>query len=402
MDGSAFDEPLDGEPLRFLSVVLDTANFECCWITRRWKTASRDPVAPPESEDFIGAFCENPVGLLRSQVFRDLEKDLGLPSTIEDIGRHPTLYHYLVDLASFGTGPNPQRQRESHRLINLAEDIVLAADGAATVGEFIHAIIRLLRDSERFNLLASLSEKVMDDQHRWVISEDSHGRIPGTRERYILERERRRRKPVSSGEGCEEGSAQGRRLPSHQILDTAVYSRSDRFDNVGAVCGWSGACYRVRSAEYFFDAQATSYLTFIDQMAERARLVVPIGGVGLRFMRGWPRSLSMQRAPLTVAVEVATARDIDEHALFMETVDGLARNNGGIPHWGQEHQVTTRQVEQMYGSALEEFKWAVAEVERSRSGVFSNQFTRDHGLEPNRPLEEYQAERYIAALLHCP
>jgi hypothetical protein len=303
-------------------------------------------------------------------LFRDLERELDLPFTIEEAGRRAGLIRAGLDVLLFSTGG---RYRDLRNMIRLAELIVRAADSAATSGEFLDEIIRILRRQERFDMLASISERVTDGQHRWT----------------------------GGGADCAGGSASRRRGPSHQILDTAVYSRSDPFDGKGAVCGWSGACYRVRSAEYFFDARNTSYLVFIDEMAELARLIRgTVGGVALRFTRGWPRSLSMQRYPLTVAVEVATARDIDAHRIFMATVDVLARRHGGIPHWGQEHRLSERDVEQGYGPALEEFKWAVAEIERSRPDGFSSEFTRSRGLDPDRALEAYQAERYGAALLY--
>jgi hypothetical protein len=177
--------------------------------------------------------------------------------------------------------------------------------------------------------------------------------------------------------------------PSHEILDTHDYDLD--------------GCIGANSGEFFFDAASSSYIEFVDAVLQKAKDLGPIMGyVALRFVRQTTSKLGMQQFPLTVCIEASISYPGSVNKEYEEAVQALARNHGGIPHWGQEHSLNKSQVQQLYRERLEPWRWAVAETESPVQGTFSSTFTRERGLEVDRPLENldtHRARRYVAAII---
>jgi hypothetical protein len=167
-----------------------------------------------------------------------------------------------------------------------------------------------------------------------------------------------------------------RRNVSHKILDQQIYERD--------------GCFQGNSAEYFFNGHSERFLEFVDEIFQHAKDVGPVPGyISLRFSRQSDAFLAMERFPLTVAIEISALRPWKANAEYFRKVEESALAKGGIPHWGQEHQIERDKVEEIYGEALKIFRWVLAEIEESgKSGTFSSDFTRSRGLEPILSLAE--------------
>ncbi len=141
---------------------------------------------------------------------------------------------------------------------------------------------------------------------------------------------------------------------------------------------------RVHSSEYAFDATSPDYLDFVDEVRRLgSRPYIP-GTLTLRFQRKSAAFLSMQRYPETVLVEISAPIGYEPVKDFMEAVDRIARRHRGIPHWGQAHAITPREVKNIYGKDFR--KWLKVLRTLSKHGhasTFSNSFTRERGLEPH-------------------
>lgn len=173
--------------------------------------------------------------------------------------------------------------------------------------------------------------------------------------------------------------------PSGKIMDTHNYQLD--------------SCFSVNSAEFFFNAEATQYIGFVDAVRKAALDLGPLlGTIALRFVARTTAKLGMQRFKRTVCIEVGVSRPGSANAEFMNEAHKLAAKFGGIPHWGQEHQLDEARVEAIYGTDLEIWRWALAETEAQKGGTFSSAFTRVRGLETRDALAVYRAHRYVAAI----
>ena len=139
---------------------------------------------------------------------------------------------------------------------------------------------------------------------------------------------------------------------------------------------------RVLSAEYAFDATTSDYLDFIDQVRQLAENPIIPGILTLRFTPKSSAYLAMQQFEETVHIEMSTPLGYRPGVRYFRDVDQLARNAGGIPHWGQMHSLDRVQVQKIHGKRLTTWKQALARVAREEWRMFSNEFTRARGLEP--------------------
>jgi len=144
------------------------------------------------------------------------------------------------------------------------------------------------------------------------------------------------------------------------------------------------------SVEFHFDAASGAYLDFIEDVIALARQHFPVFGyIGIRFTPAATALIAMQQFPLTVAVEVATARTrlVDIYGNFWNAVHGAGSARAGIPHWGQAMRQTANELEARYGARLIKWRTALADLSAGGPGVFSTAFSRDKGLEPFDPGE---------------
>jgi hypothetical protein len=338
-------------PLRFWNLVIDANNGEDAWRVRRWKTVNPTDVGLQRPPDPFGLLCTN----------RTLASSIVITATVTVV----TFLHGLAGAASAEYAFIPVvgpyfATKNAAPFLGLAADLMDAAFNFTTLGDWIATVIDKVRSWSQDE--PDLAGHDVKEKIDGLLGDVWSGILQG-----------------------DQGDPPTRRGPSHSILDTHNYQLD--------------GCLHVDSTEYFFDAAAPGFVHFVDAVLGEASEVGPVMGiVGLRFVRRTNNTLGMQRYDRTVAVEVAPQRPGSINEEFMGKVHTLARSHGGIPHWGQENQVDRAAVEQIYGNALEPWRWAVAETEGSGPHTFSSAYTRERGLEPMHTLATYRTRRYVAAL----
>lgn len=156
--------------------------------------------------------------------------------------------------------------------------------------------------------------------------------------------------------------------------------------------------------EVHFNAAATDYLAFIEDLGQFARNHFPVlGYIGLRFTPAASALVAMQQYPLTASVEVATLRSRAEdiYADFWDDVHAAARARRGIPHWGEEMRHSASELAALYGDRLRRWRDVLAAVCDGAPAVFSTSFSREKGLEPSatpRVVDDEAVELFMMAL----
>ncbi|MGS0684537.1 PASTA domain-containing protein [Nakamurella sp. GG22] len=164
---------------------------------------------------------------------------------------------------------------------------------------------------------------------------------------------------------------------------------SDNYD-------YNNDCYRGDAVELFFPVD--------DRLADKARLVFEVfdtlrsrgtplaAWISLRFMT--PSQATLATAafePVTCAIEVSMLRGIAANTWALAALHDVARNHGGLVHWGLRNDLTAAEVTTMFGDRHRTWSQALAAMEGT-STTFSNPFSRNHGLEPP-PGQTLPAER---------
>ena len=330
--GGVMNAPLEGVAVHNYSVTIDLASGQNCWVVRRWETKDRKEVLEPSSDTWM---CDDPKDLAGA-VFAMK----GVFTALE-----------ARALAFPGVGIV-----WAARIMGFWGELMALADDFDTIGDFVLSAaakatelkeIEVGPDALReiWNIVKGIATLVLSGAHK-----------------------------------------EQKRGPSETILDQHDYDVDH--------------CYNGNSMELFFDANDTAYLRFVDDVIQAAqdRGLVP-GYISLRFVRRSEALLAMERFDLTVAIEIAVPRRTDGTDLYKDYVDkvlGLVKKHGGIPHWGQVHKLTAGDVEKIYGSSLEAFRWAIAEVQMDAGpATFSNQFSVARGLEKekDKSLAHYRSER---------
>src|SRR5262249_895988 len=141
--------------------------------------------------------------------------------------------------------------------------------------------------------------------------------------------------------------------------------------------------YRADSIEIVFDASDPAYLDFLKDIQSQGSKMAQAGYISLRPSRSSRATLSMHSVagPYAIAIEVASLHGLRDTAAWMQVVQNAAVQRGGRPHWGQTHQLNAAQVLDLYGQNVKNWRNALQRVSGS-SSTFSNNFTRQRGLEP--------------------
>jgi D-arabinono-1,4-lactone oxidase len=143
-------------------------------------------------------------------------------------------------------------------------------------------------------------------------------------------------------------------------------------------------CYRGDSVELFFevDGLLPSKIGLILNVFKELRgRGLAIGAyVSLRFMAQSRALLGLARWNPTCTVEISMLRGLHGNSEALDRLQEIALNNNGFVHWGQQNDLSQRQVEARFGSALDQWRQVLQDIE-STSMLFSTPFTRQHGLE---------------------
>ncbi|BDC50877.1 hypothetical protein F183_A31930 [Bryobacterales bacterium F-183] len=336
----------DGQPQRFFQVTVDLAEGEKCWITRRWLTnksgSENTSKATPGSFDAI--LCQSPKPFAAAIAALQLAPEL----VAAKVGLSLTPFVGPVWVTAIDA---------------LFVELAVYALDSPTTGDFLARVIErcsrltdaqvgaagLLRD-----LVMGLSSTIIDQEH----DADRWGK-------------------------------------SHEIVDGHPDKRR--------------GCISVHSAEFFFDASADDYLQFLDKVLESSKENHVPGYASLRYMGRSRHLMAMQRHPLTVSIEIAFPRransDEDFFQPFVDRIHLLAKQWGGIPHWGQRHVLSSGYVESLYQMDMVAWRYVLAELEQGYARqaeprkTFSTVFSRKVGLEPleGNPVATGRRQRDLGA-----
>jgi hypothetical protein len=145
--------------------------------------------------------------------------------------------------------------------------------------------------------------------------------------------------------------------------------------------------YRGVSVEVMFDANDPAYVDFLQAILSAGGSFRQVGWLSLRPSLATKATLSMHNVGGThaVSIEIALLQDLPDNESFLTFIQNKAIELGGRLHWGQANNLLTQQiVSTQYGSLLESWKRSLWQVS-GNSTVFSNNFTRQRGLEPEAP-----------------
>ena len=170
-----------------------------------------------------------------------------------------------------------------------------------------------------------------------------------------------------------EGKPPVRIGPSHRVMDQMDYDGPRD-------------CYQGDQSEFFFNARSTQYLTFVDLLCQFAASMGGVPGyINMRFVQQSDAYIAMEQFPITVGVEVVVIRPSSNGRALLVMASTLALAMGGIPHWGKDLFGVPRSslvLPNIPSVGFECYRFAVALTEEGRGQTFSNQFSRDSGLEP--------------------
>jgi hypothetical protein len=161
------------------------------------------------------------------------------------------------------------------------------------------------------------------------------------------------------------------------IVKGTRFEISDFFD-------YDHDCYRGDSVELFFEVNPM-LMSKIDMILEVFKDMrehgIAIGAyVSLRFMAKSHALLGLARWNPTCSVEISMLRGLHGNTEALNRLQEVAVNNDGYVHWGQQNDLSQRQVEARFGSALDKWRAVLQDLEDT-SLLFSTDFTRRHGLE---------------------
>jgi hypothetical protein len=145
-------------------------------------------------------------------------------------------------------------------------------------------------------------------------------------------------------------------------------------------------CFRADSIEPIFDAHSKGYLDFLDTVVALSPQTKQAGYISLRWSAMSQATLSMHNIPSAnaVAIEVTSLRGLPDNQSWMATLEFLAINFGGRPHWGQINTLHASAVATLYGKQLQDWTAALTAF-TGGSIMFSTPHTLQRGLEPTNP-----------------
>lgn len=318
---------------RYLDIIFNTRNSQICWVRRRWKTQHTDALnVQPTSQPFChkgvanGALAATAAGL---GVYAAHVGALPIPDTPVPIPNHLTPRWKVIEI--------------NNRIAALQ---AMATDPHITGGRALAAILNAIWDSlfmdEMFNLSALLEEVTMMIFKGELFPDNSE--VEGRRGRNWV---------LSAGSEDPAGE---------------------------------GDCFAGNSIEIIFGLETAAYLDFLKAVVERMEDYRQSGWLSVRFTRRSRALMSMHNVnhSLACSIEITSLKDLADNDVWMEWIEQKALELGGRPHWGQQNNLNESQVKQLYGEQLLRWRRQLRRVVGG-SNTFSNNYTRQRGLEPVLP-----------------
>lgn len=181
----------------------------------------------------------------------------------------------------------------------------------------------------------------------------------------------------------EKSENEGKRGPSNLITSGPLGTGKDK-------------CFLADSIEVIFSADRQDYIRFLELMLAVAPSFHQCGYVSLRYSAASRALLSMHNSTdqMVVSIEISTIKGFEGNHAWMDFVEKVALDFGGKPHWGQNNHLSASRVTNLYGANLVRWREALLSVSGT-STVFSNNYTRQRGLEPTGTLRQVTHTRKV-------
>jgi FAD/FMN-containing dehydrogenase len=328
----------DRGPVRYYSAVLELAQMEKAWVSRRWVTTSHTELGLEKAGGI--ELCADPgpyvAAIVAAKVaFIELQGAvLAVPvAGIAWAARIEALWIALMD----------------------------AANNADTMGGFL---------TRAFALFADINATSVGFAAPML-----HGILRGLSEQLV------------GGQMAPE-----RRGPSGRILDSHDYSQDHCFGGTSAEYFFNA--HQPQYLHFVDDVLAAAkehgpvagYLSMRFVRGSRALLA----------MERWPQSVAVEVATLRPPDD----GNDPMYSEFVKAAANLAATYGALPHWGQIHAADPDALAKGYGAkALGGWRWALAEIQQRGGHTFSSAFTRARGLEQKDSLRELRGPRSAGVLI---
>jgi FAD/FMN-containing dehydrogenase len=143
------------------------------------------------------------------------------------------------------------------------------------------------------------------------------------------------------------------------------------------------------SLEVVFDATSSNYVDFLDDVLTISPFFPQAGYVSMRPSLASKASLSMHNVmgPRAVSFELASLKPLAGNFPWLMYCHYAAVRRNGRPHWGQFNKMQALDTVMLYGDSLNSWREGLLALQRltsnNDSSIFSNNFTRQRGLEPS-------------------
>lgn len=151
----------------------------------------------------------------------------------------------------------------------------------------------------------------------------------------------------------------------------------------GASAGSGAPHFRVNSMEIVFSMANAGFVDFIEFLRSQCQNFVQTGYFAIRFTKSARALLSMHNVGggMAVSIEIVSMRGVRDNDTWFRLIHERAVSMGGRPHWGQQNSLGAADTARLYRDNLTRWKEQLVRI-AGASPAFSNNYTRQRGLEP--------------------
>lgn len=378
-----FQQPSDGDPQRFLQVVVCPApqadgSSHLCGITRRW---TKPLSAGAGSAERVGAIVQSFDPQLNAPRF----SHAGNQPAFDPANGGPSLLETACQDGDFAQGIV---NAVAHEISTFLQNNAVAVGGGLALASTVGAPLVAALLPELLAILAILAAllalwEALNPQRLGQALNDVRGALLSD--------------PTARGAGILAWRAiSGKVFESQQspgTMQAISYAVMDTHDYTDVSCQ-----VNVDSVEVFFEATDPNLIVFVDRLLSfendqewnEGRAVV--GYISLRFTEATQALIGPQLWARSVAVECSGLVDVDGSEQFVTFATQLALdpNINGVLHWGQRNDSSAADVEFRFNSGgshspdrLTRWRNILSQLtDRGLHNAFSSNFTRQTGLEP--------------------
>lgn len=164
-------------------------------------------------------------------------------------------------------------------------------------------------------------------------------------------------------------------------------------------------CFKAKSLEVAFDADATTYVDFVNTVLTDVQTLAAqqtlVGGyISLRYCAGSDALLAMEQWPHTVCIEIACLQGLNNEDQVLAMFEQQAVDLGATVHWGQLNHRTVADIEAAFPGKIDRWRAVLARVSVGGSlATFDNDYCMLRGLEAGA-MRPNQGLGFLGPLLH--